>query len=244
MKDIDNTLLTIIFITIVAGILALFWAILFEVNQINDVIQTEVNIEKGIQISNEFRYLKDFADRNIKAYGIITSSLVTIVIFLFSFVGYNIFTFAVKKLESDFILRMDNRDRMHKAEISKQKHNISSLGASVGEVLLRFADTFYENNKLDYLIINTLNQQTLNSIFDNTALLGEEIESLEHSQRNLESKINTLESNQQSIISKLNQIFTIIPFSFNWVRYLTKLSLFFIISFFISFVSILNSLTF
>jgi len=60
MKN-DNSLLVLIFIAICVGILAMYGFILYEVNEIKDYLK----IHEGIEIGEEFRYLKDFSDRNV-----------------------------------------------------------------------------------------------------------------------------------------------------------------------------------
>lgn len=54
--------------------------------------------------------------------------------------------------------------------------------------------------------MNNLNQQTLNNILNNTALLGENIEVLKQNNRSIDSKLRELKANQEDILSKLNII--------------------------------------
>jgi len=112
----DNTLLTIIFIIIVIGILFLFFSILFEVNQINDIIKHDVNNINGIQISKEFGYLKDFTDRNVEIYGIILVILTTTITFFYATVGARIFNGKINKEVSRLKMIFEERYKLYHNE--------------------------------------------------------------------------------------------------------------------------------
>jgi len=82
----DNSLLITVFCLILFGILAIYGLILYRVTEIENFLK----IHEGVNVTDEFKFMIDFADRNIEF-----------------FVWYSTLLFAAVAIASAFILRLE-----------------------------------------------------------------------------------------------------------------------------------------
>jgi len=134
----DHDLLMLLFIVIMLAILTIYCFTLNEVHEIKNILE----ISKGTKPFDEFRYLKDFTDRNVKVYGIVTTVVVSMSVFgagLFFKIMYEDRITSLRSLVDANLKQTANINKNHIRENQKtlQEINLNTANsfAAIADVL-------------------------------------------------------------------------------------------------------------
>ena len=132
----NNDLLITLFIIIVLAILAIYCFTLYEVQEIKNYLE----VGQGVKPSDEFRFLKDFTDRNVKVYGIVTTTIVTCTVFGTGLIFYFINEGKVSAIRSALSDHINHTNSVNETTITQNQKTLQEINLNTANSFAAIAD--------------------------------------------------------------------------------------------------------